>query len=171
MLEGRKFHVLTDHKPLIHALRHVSRPWSARQTGRLAYIAEYTLDIWHTPGAENVVADNLSRPGSPNIRMQTSHSDNPRVSASVTTTYLLSYYSSSSTWSWLPTFGSSANHLPFSTMPLRLDSSENSSLKVTECGVVVWCINRYTLPFGTRHSKNKNVLCLTWDISSWSQGY
>ena len=79
MLEGRKFHVLTDHKPLIHALRRVSAPWSVRQTHYLAYIAEYTLDIRHIPGSENVVADTLSGPGSPHIRMQTSHSPTPEV--------------------------------------------------------------------------------------------
>ena len=35
------------------------------------------MDIRHIPGAENVVADTLSRPGSPHIRMQTSHSPTP----------------------------------------------------------------------------------------------
>ena len=62
MLEGRKFHIQTDHKPLIHALRRVLTPWSARQTRQLAYIAEYTSDICHVPGVDNVVADTLSRP-------------------------------------------------------------------------------------------------------------
>ena len=71
MLEGIKFHVLTDHKPLIHALRRVSAPWSAKKTCHLAHIAEYTLDICHIPSAENVVADTLSRLDSPHIRMQT----------------------------------------------------------------------------------------------------
>ena len=65
MLEGRKFHVQTDHKPLIHALRRVSTPWSARQTRHLAYIAEYTSDIRHISGTDNVVADTLSRPNIP----------------------------------------------------------------------------------------------------------
>jgi hypothetical protein len=31
LLEGRKFHILTDHKPLVTALHQVSPPWSARQ--------------------------------------------------------------------------------------------------------------------------------------------
>ena len=63
-----KFHIQTDHKPLIHALGRVSMPWSVRQTHQLAYIAAYTSDIHHVPGVDNVVADTLSRPNfSPKI--------------------------------------------------------------------------------------------------------
>ena len=58
-LEGRKFHILTDHLPLVSALSHVSPPWSARQQSQLSYISEFTSDLRHTPGAANVVADNL----------------------------------------------------------------------------------------------------------------
>jgi len=58
-LEGRRFHVLTDHLPLVSALSRVS------QQRQLAYISEFTSDIRHTPGAANVVADNLSRPSPP----------------------------------------------------------------------------------------------------------
>ena len=61
-LEGRKFHILTDHLPLVSALSRVSPPWSARQQRQLSYISEFTSDLRHTPGAANVVADNLSRP-------------------------------------------------------------------------------------------------------------
>ena len=42
MLEGRKFHILTDHKPLTQAIRRVSPPWSARQARQLSFITEYT---------------------------------------------------------------------------------------------------------------------------------
>ena len=65
MLEGRQFHILTDHKPLTHALHRISDPWSARQQRHLAYVAEFTADIRHVPGVENVVADALSRPADP----------------------------------------------------------------------------------------------------------
>ena len=61
-LDGRKFHILTDHFPLVLALSRVSLPWSARQQCQLSYISEFTSDLRHTPGAANVVADNLSRP-------------------------------------------------------------------------------------------------------------
>jgi transposase InsO family protein len=63
MLEGRQFHVMTDHKPLVAAFGQVSPPWSARQQRQLAYITQYTTDIRHTPGASNAVADALSHPG------------------------------------------------------------------------------------------------------------
>jgi transposase InsO family protein len=61
-LEGRAFHILTDHKPLTHALTRVSDAWSARQQRQLAAVAEYTTDIRHLSGTSNVVADALSRP-------------------------------------------------------------------------------------------------------------
>jgi RNase H-like domain found in reverse transcriptase len=61
-LEGCRFFILTDHKPLTFALTRASDAWSARQQRQLAAIAEYTTDIRHMAGAENVVADALSRP-------------------------------------------------------------------------------------------------------------
>ena len=62
LLEGRRFQLLTDHKPLVAAMARVSPPWSARQQRQMAYISEFTSDFLHTPGAANVVADALSRP-------------------------------------------------------------------------------------------------------------
>jgi len=50
LLEGRTFHILTDHKPLVTALHRLSPPWSARQQRHLAYVSEFTSDIRHTPG-------------------------------------------------------------------------------------------------------------------------
>ena len=64
LVEGRCFHVLTDHKPLVYALHRVSDPWSAQQQRHLAYISEYTENIRHVSGSANVVADALSRPAS-----------------------------------------------------------------------------------------------------------
>ena len=61
-LEGRRFYVLSDHKPLTFALHRQSDAWSARQQRHLSYVAEYTSDIRHVAGKENVVADCLSRP-------------------------------------------------------------------------------------------------------------
>ena len=60
--EGRKFHLLTDHLPLVSALSCVSLLSSACQQRQLSYISEFTSDLRHTPGATNVVADNLSFP-------------------------------------------------------------------------------------------------------------
>ena len=62
LLEGRVFHILTDHKPLTHALHRVTEPWSARQQRQLSALAEFTADIRHVSGSENVVADAMSRP-------------------------------------------------------------------------------------------------------------
>jgi Integrase zinc binding domain/Integrase core domain/RNase H-like domain found in reverse transcriptase len=62
ILEGRTFHVLTDHKPLCFALHRLSDAWTARQQRHLWYIAEFTSDVRHVAGVENVVADALSRP-------------------------------------------------------------------------------------------------------------
>ncbi len=44
------------------ALARVSDPWTARQCRRLAYVAEFTSDIRHVAGQDNVAADALSRP-------------------------------------------------------------------------------------------------------------
>jgi cleavage and polyadenylation specificity factor subunit 1 len=62
MLEGRQFTLYTDHKPLTTAVRRSTELWTAKQCRQLAYIAEFTSDIQHTTGSENVVADTLSRP-------------------------------------------------------------------------------------------------------------
>jgi hypothetical protein len=62
MLEGRRFTIYTDHKPLTFALFKAADAWTARQGRQLSYVAEFTNDIRHVPGVDNVVADNLSRP-------------------------------------------------------------------------------------------------------------
>jgi transposase InsO family protein len=61
-LEGRPFYILTDHKPLTYALAKAADAWSARQQRHLSMVAEYTTDIRHIAGTDNVVADTLSRP-------------------------------------------------------------------------------------------------------------
>ena len=61
-LEGRQFTIYTDHKPLKQAFHKSSDPWSPRQQRHLSYISEFTTDIHHLSGKDNVVADNLSRP-------------------------------------------------------------------------------------------------------------
>jgi len=62
VLEGRQFRLLTDHMPLTHAMNRVSPLWSSRQVRQMAYISEFTTDVRHIPGPQNVVADALSRP-------------------------------------------------------------------------------------------------------------
>jgi len=62
MLEGRPFTLYTDHKPLTHALAKAVEPKMARQSRHLSYLAEFTSDIRHISGVDNVMADTLSRP-------------------------------------------------------------------------------------------------------------
>jgi hypothetical protein len=60
MLDGRRFAVFTYHKSLTFALLWVADPWMASQCRQLSYVAEFTSDIRHIPGAANEVADTLS---------------------------------------------------------------------------------------------------------------
>jgi hypothetical protein len=62
LLEGRQFTLLTDHKPLVASMTRVTPPQSVRQQGHLALVSEFTTDLRHTPGSENMLADALSRP-------------------------------------------------------------------------------------------------------------
>ena len=60
-VEGRRFHIYTDHKPLTFAFASSSDRWTAKQRRHLAFIAEYTTDVRHVQGRDNAVADALSR--------------------------------------------------------------------------------------------------------------
>ncbi|BHF84866.1 hypothetical protein SprV_1002801800 [Sparganum proliferum] len=60
-LEGREFVVLTDHKPLVFALRASPDRYSPREIRHLDFISQFSCDIRHVHGKENVVADALSR--------------------------------------------------------------------------------------------------------------
>ena len=60
-IEGREFTVFTDHKPLIYALRARPDRHSPREIRHLDYISQFTSDLRHVKGKDNVVADTLSR--------------------------------------------------------------------------------------------------------------
>ena len=62
ILESRRFHVLTDHKPLVDAIHKNEPNWSVSQQKAFSRIMEMTSDLRHLSGIENVVADALSRP-------------------------------------------------------------------------------------------------------------
>ncbi len=47
MLDGRKFHILSDHKPLTQALHRVSDPWTPRVQRQLSFLVELTSDVRH----------------------------------------------------------------------------------------------------------------------------
>ena len=61
MLEGREFILFTDHKPLIFAFRQNPEKASPRQQRHLEYISQFTVDIQHISGKDNIIADALSR--------------------------------------------------------------------------------------------------------------
>lgn len=60
-IEGRNFIILTDHKPLMFAFRQKLDKASPRQRRQLDFIAQFSTDIRHISGANNIVADALSR--------------------------------------------------------------------------------------------------------------
>ena len=60
-VEGRIFHILTDHKPLTFALSTKSERHTPRQIRHLDYISQFTSDIRYVSGTENAAADALSR--------------------------------------------------------------------------------------------------------------
>jgi hypothetical protein len=60
-VEGRSFHVLTDHKPLTFALHARPDRYTPRQIRQLDVISQYTSDLRHVKGSHNPVADALSR--------------------------------------------------------------------------------------------------------------
>ncbi|GFW99859.1 retrovirus-related Pol polyprotein from transposon 17.6 [Trichonephila clavipes] len=61
MLEARDFTVFTDHKPLTYAFRQKSDKCSPRQIRQLGFISQFTTNIVHIPGSDNIAADVLSR--------------------------------------------------------------------------------------------------------------
>lgn len=61
MLEGREFTIFTDHKPITYAFQQDLRQGSPRQFRHLEYIGQFSTDIQHISGKQNVVADALSR--------------------------------------------------------------------------------------------------------------
>ena len=73
-VEGRTFHLLTDHKPLTYALLKQSDRLSPRQTHHLDYISQFTSDIRHVKGSQNSAADALSRI---QLEVNASHAQEP----------------------------------------------------------------------------------------------
>lgn len=61
MVEARHFYIFTDHKPITYAFRQRPEKCSPRQFRYLDFIGQFSTDIRHTKGDENVVADALSR--------------------------------------------------------------------------------------------------------------
>ena len=60
-MEGRNFHILTDHKPLTFAISSQASHHTPRQIRHLDYISQFTTDIQHVKGEDDPVANMLSR--------------------------------------------------------------------------------------------------------------
>ena len=60
-LEGRDFHVLTNHKLLTYALSLCPDCHSPRQVRHLDFICQFTTNLRHVQGSANTAADALSR--------------------------------------------------------------------------------------------------------------
>jgi hypothetical protein len=89
MLEGRPFAIYNDHKTLTFPLGKLSEPWTAMQSRQLSYVAEFTTDIRHIPGSENIVADTLSRP--PPAALPAAATGGPAVTAVAASPVILDY--------------------------------------------------------------------------------
>lgn len=61
MVEGRKFCIFTDHKPLTFAFNQSLEKASPRQARHLDFVGQFCTDIRHIAGSDNTVADALSR--------------------------------------------------------------------------------------------------------------
>ncbi|XP_037871124.1 uncharacterized protein LOC119629453 [Bombyx mori] len=61
MVEARHFTIYTDHKPISYAFHERKHDCSPRQFRHLDYISQFTTDIRHISGSNNIVADALSR--------------------------------------------------------------------------------------------------------------
>lgn len=61
LLMGRQFTIYTDHKPITFAFTQKAEKTSPRQIRQLDFISQFTTDIRHVSGTNNVVADSLSR--------------------------------------------------------------------------------------------------------------
>jgi hypothetical protein len=61
VLEARHFTIFTDHNPITYAFQQKWDKCSLRQFNNLDFVAQFTTDIRHISGQDNVVANALSR--------------------------------------------------------------------------------------------------------------
>ena len=61
MPEARHFTILMDHKPLTFAFHQKRDKCSPRQFNHLDFVSQFTTDICHISGQDNIVASALSR--------------------------------------------------------------------------------------------------------------
>jgi cleavage and polyadenylation specificity factor subunit 1 len=57
MLEARHFTIFNNHKPITYAFQQKRDKCSPRQFNHLDFVAQFTTDIKHISGQDNIVAD------------------------------------------------------------------------------------------------------------------
>lgn len=67
-LEAQVFTIYTDHKPLTFMFTQKRDKLSPVQRNHITFLSQYTTDVRHISGSENVVADALSRVNSVNLQ-------------------------------------------------------------------------------------------------------
>ena len=60
-IEGRSFHIYTDHKPLTTIFLRNKMSYTPRQLRHMDYVSQFTTDIRYIKGVDNAPADALSR--------------------------------------------------------------------------------------------------------------
>lgn len=61
LIEGHQCTLFTDHKPLVFIFNKKAAKESPRQSRHIDYISQFSTDIRHVSGPDNIVADMLSR--------------------------------------------------------------------------------------------------------------
>jgi len=163
-LEGRKFSIFTDHKPLTFALHRLSDAWSARQQRQLAYIAEFTSDVQHVPGVENVVADSLSRPAASVLPTEKGHVDLRQLAEEQPSCQEIQAFASRP----------NVQHVKLSGLSLLCDSSTSSLHPVVPVSLrhAVFNSVHNLAHAGTRATRRMVTSCFVWprcaaDITVW----
>ena len=70
-MEGRRFFVVTHHKPLTFALATRTKQHSPRQSRHFDFISQFTTDIHYIAGSANTAADTLSHAEVANLQTST----------------------------------------------------------------------------------------------------
>ena len=90
IIGSAQFLVLTDHKPLIPVLTNLmasTDKYPARVSRQLARLSEWSFDVRHISGMDNIIADTLSRPDTTRTKAFPT-SDTPQASSPPPTTEL-----------------------------------------------------------------------------------
>jgi len=170
MLEGRQFTLCTDHKPLTYALSKAAEPWTPWQCRHFSYVAEFTGDIRHIAGQDNVVADTLFHPPQATAA----------VAAVVATTQTLDYSAIAQAQSDCPSIQAAGDSsltlqlVPFGTVQVLCDTNGHHPRPVIPLGhrhQVFDTFHGMAHPGAkaTRRIMGQRVIwsCMSKDVNQW----